>query len=210
MRVGIFGGTFDPIHLGHLRTAEEIGEGLNLDRVYLIPSANPPHKDNEEVTPFNLRLEMARIAKGDSPLLEVLDLEGERAGFSYSIETLKEIDSKLGEKARLFFIIGEDAFLEIRTWKDYKSLFDYAHFVIIRRTGTRKGDIEEIISGMGATIKGPDIYTMPSKKELIRFSTTALDISATRIRTIFRQGGSIRFLVTQNVLDYITEKGLYR
>lgn len=209
LRVGIFGGTFDPIHLGHLRTAEEICQDLNLDKVYLIPSANPPHKDNEEVTPFNLRLEMARIAKGASSLLEVLDLEGKRSGFSYSIETLKEISAKLGEKAQLFFIIGEDAFLEIRTWKNYEALFEYAHFVIIRRKGTAEEKIEEIISGLGATVKGTDIYTMPSKKELIRVSTTQLDISATRIRIISRQGGSIRFLVTQGVLDYITEKGLY-
>ena len=212
MKLGVLGGTFDPIHLGHLRTAEEIGQELNLDKVYLIPSATPPHKTQEPVTPFDHRLAMARIAVVDSPLLDVLDLEGRRPGFSYSIETLKEIHSIFGPDLELFFIIGMDAFLEIKTWREYQNLFDYAHFVIIMRAGFQPDELDSLIVNLRVEVKKtdkPGVFIAPSGKSLILMAPTLIDISSTRIREMITEGKSIRFLVAESVRDYIREKRLY-
>ena len=198
MRLGILGGTFDPIHLGHLRTAEEIGQELDLEKVYLIPSASPPHKTEEPVTSFAYRLTMTRLAIFGSSLLDALDLEGRRPGPSYSIETLKELHAIFKPDPDLFFILGIDAFLEINTWKEYEGLFDYAHFVIISRPGYRKEKIEPFLMKSGL-----DIKTLTLKE------TTLMDISSTRIREMVQKGKSIRFLVPGAVRDYIAEKGLY-
>ena len=210
-RLGILGGTFDPIHLGHLRTAEEIGQDLDLDKVYLIPSAYPPHKKGKPVAPFQHRLNMVLLASAHSPILDVLDLEGKRPGLSYSIETLKEIHNSF-QDSELFFILGTDAFTEIMTWREYTSLFDYAHFVIIRRAGFQPEKQEAVLADISLKTKKtskPDVFTAPSGKTLIFKSPTLLDISSTRIRQIIKDGKSIRFLVHGSVRDYIIEKDLY-
>lgn len=213
MRLGILGGTFDPIHLGHLRTAEEIGQELRLEKVYLIPSALPPHKTGDPVTPFHQRLAMARLAVSDSPLLEALDLEGRRTGFSYSIETLKEFHTLFSPDPELFFIIGVDAFLEIKSWKEYQNLFDYAHFVIIQRPGFQPEDLKPLLLDLGSEVKEtvePNVITLPSGKTLILMVPTLMDISSTRVRGMVAEGKSIRFLVPESVRRFIMEKGLYR
>ncbi|MCD4717228.1 MAG: nicotinate-nucleotide adenylyltransferase [Desulfobacterales bacterium] len=212
MRIGILGGTFDPIHIGHLRTAEEIGQELDMERVYLIPSASPPHKIEEPVAPFDHRLIMTRLAIVGSSLLDALDLEGRRAGPSYSIETLKELHAIFKPDPDFFFILGIDAFLEIKTWKEYEKLFDYAHFVIISRPGYRKEMIEPFLMKSGLEIKkdrDAGSFLMKSGKTLTLKETTLMDISSTRIREMVQHGKSIRFLVPGTVGDYITEKGLY-
>jgi nicotinate-nucleotide adenylyltransferase len=213
LRLGILGGTFDPIHLGHLRTAEEIGQELRLEKVYLIPSALPPHKTGDPVTPFHQRLAMARLAVSDSPLLEVLDLEGRRTGFSYSIETLKEFNTLFSPDPELFFIIGVDAFLEIKSWKEYQNLFDYAHFVIIQRPGFQPEDLKPLLLDLGSEVKEtlePNFITLPSGKTLIFMVPTLMDISSTRVRGMVAEGKSIRFLVPESVMQLIMEKKLYR
>lgn len=210
-RLGIFGGTFDPVHLGHLRSAEQIGEELSLEKIYLVPSASPPHKAKPAM-PFHHRLAMARLALGDSPLLDVLDLEGKRAGLSYSIETLKEFHNLFSPDPELFFILGMDAFLEIKTWKEYQDLFDYAHFVIIRRAGYKPEDLEPFLLNLRVGAKKtrkPDVFITQSGKTLILMAPTLMDISSTRIREMVTEGRSIRFLVPESVRDYIREKGLY-
>jgi nicotinate-nucleotide adenylyltransferase len=213
LKLGILGGTFDPIHLGHLRTAEEIGQELSLDKVYLIPSASPPHKTREPVATFDHRLAMARLAVGESALLEVLDLEGKRAGLSYSIETLREFHNIREPQPELFFILGTDAFREIKTWKDYRDLFDYAHFVIIERAGVQLHELEPLIMNLGFSAKDtgqPDVFTKLSGKRILRMSTTLMDISSTRIREMVAEGKSIRFLLPDPVRNYLMAKGLYK
>jgi nicotinate-nucleotide adenylyltransferase len=212
LRLGILGGTFDPIHLGHLRTAEEIGQELRLEKVYLIPSALPPHKTGDPVTPFHQRLAMAQLAVSDSPLLEALDLEGRRTGFSYSIETLKEFHALFSPDPELFFIIGVDAFLEIKSWKEYQNLFDYAHFVIIQRPGFQPEDLKPLLLDLGSEVKEtvePNVITLPSGKTLIFMVPTLMDISSTRVRGMVMEDKSIRFLVPESVRQFIMEKGLY-
>ena len=212
-RLGILGGTFDPIHLGHLRLAEEVREELELDRVYLVPAAAPPHKGRTAVTPFSHRLAMARIGSEESPFLEVHDLEGHRRGFSYSIVTLKKFHELYGPHLDLFFIIGVDAFLEIETWKRYGELFDFANFVVIERPGfpTRKLMIFLSSSGLALKRAGRGMsFLAPSGKRLIYKRATLMDISSTEIRDRVARGRSIRFLVPEGVRSYIVEKGLYR
>ncbi|MBW2202909.1 MAG: nicotinate-nucleotide adenylyltransferase [Deltaproteobacteria bacterium] len=214
MRIGILGGTFDPIHLGHLRCAEEICQELNLENVYLVPSASPPHKTKMPVTSFKHRLAMTRLAADISPYIEAVDLEGRRAGHSYSIETLREFYRIFGRDADLFFILGMDAFLEIRTWKEYKYLFDYAHFVIITRAGFQSHDLMSVLSELDAGIKRKkdesDLFVAPSGKTVMLIRAAVMDISSTRIRTMIKENRSIRFLVPESVRTYIAEKGLYR
>ncbi len=213
MKLGILGGTFDPIHLGHLRTAEEIGQKLNLDKVYLIPSASPPHKTQDPITSFHHRLTMARRAVVDSPLLEAIDLEGRRPGLSYSIETLKEFHNLFSPDPELFFILGTDAFLEITIWKEYRNLFDHAHFVIIQRAGYKAENIESFLFSVCAGVKetdNPDVFIAPSGNTIMIVVSTLMDISSTGIRELVAQGRSIHFLVPESVRDYIVQKGLYK
>jgi nicotinate-nucleotide adenylyltransferase len=213
LRLGIFGGTFDPIHLGHCRAAEEMGQEFNLDKVFLIPAASPPHKSREPVSPFEDRLEMARLAVGRPGLLEVLDIEGNRAGFSYSIQTLREIDHRFGGRAELFFILGVDAFLEIETWKDYKALFQYAHFVVISRGNLGRKDLEPVLGHLEPLTPekdDPDTLNFNTGKTLFIRAATSMDISSTQIRRLVSAGKSIRFLVPDAVISYIGRKNLYR
>jgi len=212
LKIGILGGTFDPIHLGHLRTAEETAQKLQLEKVYLIPSASPPHKKNAPIASFHHRLAMVRMAVESAPLLEALDLEGRRPGISYSIETLKELKRIFNPEPELFFVLGTDAFLEIETWKEYQKLFDYAHFVIIQRAGHEAEGLEPFLMKVrGDMMKtgNPDIYSVSSGNTIRIMPSTFLEISSSRIREMIAQGNSIRFLVPETVRAYIMDKGLY-
>ena len=212
MRFGILGGTFDPIHFGHLRLAEEVGEELGLQRVYFIPAALPPHKDGKPVSAFQDRMAMTRMAIKESPLLEALDLDAQRQGRSYSIETLKEFRRHFEGEVELFFIIGMDAFLEIGTWKDYKALFDHAHFLVISRPGFQSDDLGTFLTSLSVGFKKEkdgNIFVAPSGNRLIFKEATLMDISSTDIRNRVAAGKTIRFLVPEAVRAYIMEKRLY-
>jgi len=212
LKLGILGGTFDPIHLGHLRSAEEIGQHLALEKVYLIPSALPPHKTGTPVTPFHHRLAMTRMGTDFSHLLQTMDLEGQRPGFSYSIETLQELTRVFGPEVDLFFIVGMDAFLEIKTWRNYKHLFDYAHFVVLSRAGFRNHGLEAIFSDLdikGSKMETENLFLAPSGKSITLITSTLMEISSTNIRNMVKEDKSIHFLVPETVRAYIIEKGLY-
>jgi nicotinate-nucleotide adenylyltransferase len=212
-RLGLLGGTFDPIHYGHLRLAEEVGERLNLEHVYLIPAALPPHKGQKRVSPFQHRLEMTRMASTESPLLKVLDLEARRQGFSYSIETLKTFHAMFQPDLDLHFVLGMDAFLEIETWKDFRNLFNYAHFVVIQRPGFPSDILESFLASLGVNFekKGQgNRFLSPSGYEVISMEATLMDISSTKIREKVAGGKSIRFLVPEAVRSYIENNALYR
>jgi nicotinate-nucleotide adenylyltransferase len=212
LRLGILGGTFDPVHFGHLRIAEEICEEMDLEKVLLIPGGLPPHKYKESITPFHDRLAMTRIAAQDSSLLEVLDLEGRRNGPSYSIETLREIHRLYKDNVDIFFIIGMDAFLEINTWKEYKNLFKESNFVVLKRPGFSFEELEPFIISMEVGFKrmsDSNTFATPSGNLLIYKEATLMDISSTRIREMVAAGRSIRFLLPEAVRVYIIEKSLY-
>ncbi|MFA5110612.1 MAG: nicotinate-nucleotide adenylyltransferase, partial [Desulfobaccales bacterium] len=206
-RLGLFGGTFNPIHYGHLRSAEEVCEALALTRLWFIPAGHPPHKVNGDLTPFGVRLEMTRLAVGEHPLISVSDLEGRRPGRSYSIETVRLIRQEVGPAWELYFILGLDAMLEIAGWKDYQELFTLSHFVVLDRPGydrrrLREVLIEEVHPQFRPLPEGCG-FQHPSGHRVFFQETTLMDISATSIRNLVRQGRSIRYLLPEAVQGYI-------
>jgi len=213
LRLGILGGTFDPIHFGHLRLAEEMCDELSLSKVLLIPGAQPPHKDERFISPFQDRLEMTRIAASYSDYLEASDMEGQRQGPSYSIETIRIIRNLYGADLELFFIMGIDTFKEITTWKEYKELFKLTSFAVIDRPGIEQCEINSYIESLGADFKkenAGDSYINPYGSHIYFKKATLMDISSTKIRQNIRTGKSINFMVAERVKEYIIRKGLYK
>lgn len=212
-RLGLFGGTFNPMHYGHLRSAEEVCQALALTRLWFIPAGQPPHKTAQEITPFEVRLEMSRLAVGDHPVMSVSDLEGQRPGRSYSIETLRQISQEVGPTWELYFILGLDAILEIATWKDYKDLFTLSHFVVLDRPGYDRRRLGEVLLGevhpRFRPLAGETGFQHPFGYKVLWQATTLMDISGTGIREMVRRGRSIRFLLPEAVREYIITHKLY-
>jgi len=212
-RLGLFGGTFNPIHYGHLRTAEEVTEALGLTRLWFIPAAQPPHKTAQQVTPFEMRLEMTRLAVGRHSRITVSDIEGRRPGKSYSIETLRQVRQEQGPDWELYFILGLDAILEITTWKDYRELFTLCHFVALDRPGYDRGQLEEVlrreVHPQFQPLERETGFQHPSGYKVFLLATTLMDISATRIRSLVGEGRSIRYLLPEAVRRYIIKQKLY-
>jgi nicotinate-nucleotide adenylyltransferase len=213
MRLGLFGGTFNPIHIGHLRAAEEIREKIGLDRVVFIPSAIPPHKNIPLPITASDRLEMVRRAVADNPFFEVSEVEIQRQGPSYTVETLQYFREKRGPQTELFFIIGMDAFLEINTWKSYGELFELSHFVVLARPGSPHALGEFLAGHISSGYQHDPVKKRYCHQELrtVYFrDVTSLDISSTGIRGLVNRGSSIRYLVPKTVAEYIISKGKYR
>jgi len=213
LRLGLFGGTFNPIHYGHLRSAEEVCEALALTRLWFIPAGHPPHKTDQGITPFEVRLEMTRLAVGDHPVMSVSDLEGRRPGKSYSIETLELIRQEVGPAWELYFILGLDAILEIATWKDYQDLFTLSHFVVLDRPGYDRQRLGEVLMGevhpQFRPLTPKRGFGHPSGHKVVFQETTLMDISGTGIRNLVRQRRSIRYLLPEAVRSYIIRQQLY-
>jgi len=212
-RLGLFGGTFDPVHYGHLRAAEEVAEELSLDRLWFIPAAVPPHKTSREITPFAVRLTMTRLAVGDHPVMSVSDIEGRRPGKSYSVETLRQVHDEMGPAWELYFILGLDAILEIPSWKDYAQLFRLSHFVVLDRPGYDPAGLEEVllreVDPQFQPLAAGAGFRHPSGYQVLLFQSTLMDISATGIRRLVRRGRSIRYLLPEEVREYIITHKLY-
>ncbi len=213
MKWGLLGGTFDPIHLGHLRCAEEVREILGLEKILFVPAARPPLK-RKEITPFPDRLKMIRLAVSGNPAFEVSGLEGRRKGRSYSIDTVRHLLELHGKGLELFFILGQDAFQDIRLWKDWEELLSLCHFVVMTRPGYGKEDLHDILTPDLAaryrytrTRKG---FRSPAGTFIFFRSVTFLDISSTDIRKRLAEGRSVHYLLPQRVIDYIVRKSLYQ
>jgi nicotinate-nucleotide adenylyltransferase len=213
VRIGLLGGTFNPIHIGHLRAAVEVREAFNLDRLLLIPSANPPHKSVDHVADAEDRLEMVRLAVKGVPFLEVSDVELARPGPSYTIETLRYFKDQYGHESDIHFVVGQDAFSEITTWKSYKALFSTAQFIVMTRPGSKLSDTEHFIHTHISEAYQYDPllsrYTHPEWCTIFCIDITHIDVSASEIRDRVRHGRPIRFLVPDAVEAFIAEKGLY-
>jgi nicotinate-nucleotide adenylyltransferase len=212
MRVGLFGGTFNPIHLGHLRGAEEIRETFDLEKVIFIPAAIPPHKGMGGMMDASHRLEMVRLAVSTNPYFSVSDIELERSGKSYSIDTIRHF--RKIHQGPLFFVLGRDAFLEIETWKEFKTLFSLCHFIVMARPGSQeKGHGSALPGGLTPYFKyhpAAEAWVHASGNNLSLKEITFLDISSTKVRLLMERGESIRYLIPPEVETYIQKKGLYR
>jgi nicotinate-nucleotide adenylyltransferase len=220
MHIGIFGGTFNPVHYGHLRIAEELREACHIEMVVFVPSYLPPHKDDLNLVSSEDRLEMVSLAIEENPFFDVSDVEVRRKGMSYSIETLKELISLYGKGTILSFIVGIDAFLEITTWKDYNKLFDLSNFIITGRPGNNKEQLrEDLPPEISESIfcddeDGYHSLTESSKDSagfsIVYLETTQLDISSSMLRKRIQEEKTIKYLVPPEIEDYIKVHRLYR
>jgi nicotinate-nucleotide adenylyltransferase len=227
MRIGIMGGTFDPIHYGHLNSAEEIAEIFKLDRVIFIPTFIPPHKKKEKITGVYHRLMMTMLATLGNPRFTVSTIEIERDGYSYTIDTINELRNRFRKgtaKDNFYFITGIDAFKDIFTWKDADRLLKNCDFIVSTRPGYRTDDLFNMLNDTAAKkyknikfrmdrknpfVKSPRLYIIGSKHFIYPVETTALDISSTDIRSRIKKGMTVKYLLSESVEEYINKNGLY-
>lgn len=212
--VGVFGGTFDPIHFGHLRIAEELAQAAGLGRLHLIPTGSPPHRDAPAVTAED-RLQMARLAVATHPVLWVDEREVRRQGHCYTVDTLSELRAEYGPQTPLLLLVGTDAFLGLSGWRHWQQLFELAHIVVAQRPGFSTG---AWLEGMPAELRQQyqrrrcaavgDLAAAPAGG-VASLTVTQLDISATALRQMFRTGKSPRYLLPDEVIDFIRARQLY-
>jgi len=198
--IGLMGGTFDPIHLAHLVTAEATVEQFGLERVIFVPTRQPPHKQGHPITPAEHRYNMVVLATRSNSRFEVSRIELEREGPSYTVDTLEEMRAHLGAGVELYFITGADAILDIGTWRDPERLFKLCRFVAARRPGFSAQAIREGLTRLERR------YGC----RILEVDAPSLEISSTDIRLRVRESRSIKYLVPGGVEDYIYRNGLYR
>lgn len=214
MKIGLFGGTFDPIHWGHLRNAEEVREAFSLDRLLFIPASHPPHKRRQPTTSARDRLEMVRLAIAKNPGFSLSPVELSRPGKSYSIDTVRHFAKSRGARDSLYFILGLDAFLDIGSWKGFEEIFSLCHFIVTSRPGSGNS---MSLSRMPVAVRRlfcydpkTKLYRHESGTKLFFFKLTDIAISASDIRGRVSKARSIRYLVPLEVESYIKKRGLYR
>ena len=199
-KIGILGGTFNPVHCGHLIIAESVRESFSLDKILFIPSGQPPHKPDSEVIDAECRMEMVRLAIHSNPCFEASRAEVDRKGYSYTVDTLRLLRKEYGEETGLYFIIGADIIPELEAWREFQNIFRICEFIAVLRPGhgwkTFDKEIEHLKREYGLKIN-------MTKAPLV-------DISSSDIREKLRTGKSIKYLVPENVEKYIETEGLYR
>ena len=214
MKIGIFGGTFDPIHTGHLIVAETVRNFFQLDCVYIIPAKIPPHKLNVQITADQHRLNMVKLASADNPFFKADDIELKRSGYSYSVDTL----SQFSEENTVFLIMGHDNFITIETWHEYEKIFSLCKVIVAIRPGIQTNKINLIAKtlqdAIGQRVFGIDeeIITpvdLPQDWKICVIPIPGLEISASEIRYRVSNGQSIKYLVPSSVEDYIINQQLY-
>lgn len=208
-RIGVLGGTFNPVHIGHLRSALEVAEEFAFDELRLIPSARPPHRDAPAVSAED-RLALVRLAVEGIELLRVDDRELQRERPSYSIETLESLRAELGSEVQLFLLLGWDAYCGLPSWHRWQELLDHCHILVLQRPDA-DSEAPEALRDLQAARSVADPQSMSGPCGEISFVwQTPLAISATRIRQLLASNRSVRFLVPDAVLAYINAHGLYR
>lgn len=191
-KIGILGGTFDPIHLGHLVLAEQVKEKLKLDQVIFIPCLRSPHKTRQKLSPAKDRLRMTQLALEGNSSFSASDIELKRKGLSYTVDTLKELKN-LHPNSQIYFLTGSDVVDELGTWKDPRRLYGLAKVVIATRPGFDKFDRRNRFA-----------------RKSIVVPITGIDVSSSEIRRRVKKDKSIKYLVPSRVEDYIKKKKLYR
>lgn len=214
MRLGVLGGTFNPVHFGHLRTAEEVAESLQLSTVVFIPAAQPPHKGKEGLLSFEHRWRMLELAVLGNPRFVLSDLEYQRPGKSYSVETLSQLASGYGGAEAIYFLVGLDAFLELPTWKRYLELFSLCHFVVVARPGYHWQEAHSMLTSHVSadfTFDATEqVFAHPRHLTVYYREVTLMDISSSKIRERLAAVRSVRYLLPEKVESYIQRQGLYR
>ena len=215
-RTGLFGGTFNPIHVAHLRAAEDVAEAIGLERVIFVPSATPPHKKpspGDGMAPAELRLSWVRLAVAGNPRFEVDDLEVARGGLSYTVETLRIYGERLAPELPVF-LIGQDALAEIDVWKEPEALLSLAHFAVMTRPPLPRRCLAELLpAGLARAFDfdadGEAALHKQAGTWLRRIPITPLDVSASDLRARLRGGHSVRYLIPDGVRESVLESRVY-
>jgi nicotinate-nucleotide adenylyltransferase len=209
-RIGILGGTFDPVHLGHVETALAAGRALGLDRVLLVPSGTPPHRQDQPLVSRFHRFAMTALAVTGVAPLEVSDLEIGETGPSYTFETLARVQASGIAASQMFFITGADAFADIETWSRYPRVLDMANFVVVSRPAHRVGGLPSQLPSLASRMTTPGVVQdTGAQRQILLVDATTPDVSSTDIRRLLETGGSIAGLVPAAVATYIGQHGLY-
>ncbi len=212
-RFGVLGGTFSPIHIGHLRAAEEAIEALALDTFLFLPAAIPPHKTAKPILSFEHRWRLLNLAISDNPRFQTSDLELHLRGKSYTVRTLTELHRFWPADSEIFFLLGLDAFLEIHTWWHYRELFQLAQMVVMRRPSYSDQDLEKVlhdrISEQYRWDAARSRFVHPTLLPVHYLRITRIDVSSTQVRRLVAQGKSIRYLVPKEIISYISDNHLY-
>jgi nicotinate-nucleotide adenylyltransferase len=219
MKIGIFGGTFNPVHQGHLAIAEEVRSAVHLEKILFIPAGDPPHKNNREVIPAHHRLEMVRLAIKDDPHFEISELEIQRPGKSYTVETLAALKAAYPSGTEWFLILGLDAFLDFPAWREPDRLLTLCHFIVVSRPGFRFRELLRL-PFLQSTDPVPltrldeqkeDRYrlSLGPSTQLILLRVGSWEISATEIRSHLSGGKRRRNLLPPSVESYIMFHHLY-
>lgn len=201
MRIGVFGGTFDPVHLAHLILAEQCREQARLDQVWFIPAARPPHKQERALTPFGQRVEMLALAIAGQPAFRINELEKDRPGPSYTADTLAEL-RRANPDAEFFLLIGSDTLVDLQHWHEPASVAELATLLIVNRPDAPAMEIESLARTIGLQPNVPLRYQ--------RISMPLIEISSRDLRQRAAAGNSLRYLVPRAVEAYIVDKHLYR
>ena len=201
MRIGVFGGTFDPVHLGHLILAEQGREQARLDEVWFVPAAEPPHKRGRRLTPFRQRVEMLQLAVAGHPAFRVDELEADRPGPSFTAETLDEL-SRRHPGHEWLLLVGSDTLADLPTWYDPAGVVRRAGLVVMTRPGTAVPAAGQLHATLGLPAD------VPVRLQVVEAPLVAVASSDLRRRAA--EGRSVRYLVPRAVECYLTEKGLYR
>jgi len=193
MKIGLFGGTFDPIHIGHLIIAEWIYEELQLEKIIFIPAGDPPHKQSKYISSVKHRLEMVRLAIEDNSKFDISEFEAEKIGKSYSVETLKEFSEVYKSQATLFWIIGSDSLIDLPNWFQPDKIYELSTVVVYPRMDFEVEKASRHLREKSLIVAAPQI-----------------EISSTEIRNRVSNGPTIRYLVPSKVEEYICTNGLYK
>jgi len=201
LRIGIMGGTFDPVHTGHLIIAQEVAWRLGLDQVLFMPAAHPPHKQHQQVTSERCRLEMVRLATEDNPLFEVETLELERGGLSYTANTLETLCERLGQPPQtlIYFIIGADAAADLLSWYRPERVLELTRLAVVDRPGYHL-PLDKLQAGL------PNVDL---NERILQVEVPLIEIAANGIRTRVQQGAPIKYLVPPVIEEYIRREKLY-
>lgn len=209
-RLGLLGGTFDPVHIGHLESACVAQQMLQLERVRFVPAARPPHRPDSPGASGYHRLEMVKLAVADTPGWEVWDLELTREGPSYTYDTLIAAAAEGLTPLQIFFITGADAFAEITTWYRYPEILDLAHFAVVARPGVTLASLRERLPQLAARMCEPADLAHTDRTRIVLLDAPTPDVSGTDIRQRVARGESIDGLVPPAVAAYIYRNQLYR
>lgn len=210
--LGILGGTFDPIHFGHLRLAEECADSLKINEVRLLPAGKPWQRSGL-IVPIEHRVEMVRLGVESNPRFRVDAREAQRTGPTYTVETLASLRHEFGEARPLVMIVGSDQFLNLPTWHRWQKLFEYAHIAVARRAN-EPFDLGELPAALAAMVTNRLTNDRSALAEpagrVFSIEMTPLKISSSQIRTLVRTRASARYLLPAAVYEYILQHGLYQ